>query len=99
MTITCPNERCARQHALFWYVDGRGKRQLSYRCNQVLKERFKLSGGVMVSAGWHTGNAMLPYDAPAGFVPSCDLGEVWSKGWSRKQAGKKQFQLVMTHKL
>lgn len=94
VNITCQNvHHCKRQHALFWYVDATGKRDLRYRCDKIWKSKktglINQDGTEQVTHYYGVG--MLPFEHEG----KLDVPEIWSAGWKKKQSDKRQEKLTI----
>ena len=92
-TITCPNRVCKQQHALFWYVQTKGNKVLSYRCDRA--ESFGVPNRMGETDLVRYGTRMQTWEGP---VPPGQIPEVWSPGYSKAAHDKQQGQLVMMYK-
>lgn len=88
-TVTCPNPKCAKPHALFWYVTS-NSRQLTYRCDKIERQgKHPVTGAIILKIG----SGMLA--APAGVKAADGLPTVLSRPAQEKAQGRRQFQLPM----
>lgn len=86
--ITCP--KCGRQHGLFWYV-GKGKRQLSYRCDKAERTGHAKHTGSPIPV-----RTTATLVAPAGIVPADGLPEELTAAVVDDLQDKAQLQLPMS---
>lgn len=89
-TITCPNPKCKRLHALVWHVDGKGKRQLSYYCDRV--ERQSKSKHYRDAIIVRTTQRLV---APDDVVPTTDVPEELTRPAADKVSDKQQYQFPL----